>query len=134
MKLLSSFMLCFVFLLVMSGKVVAGPVKGRMLMRDGTTPFANGMALFFDARKGLPPDPHVEERPPEYSAPLDSEGKFDFSLPPGKYYFGAIKRQDSEFGPPLPGDLFFINQHFIITVPIEDKVDLGDITEGGVFE
>lgn len=133
MNQLKSLAIIIVFLLLIPVMSEAGTVKGRMLMRDGTTSFANGMVLFFDARKGLPPDPHVEKRSPEYAEILDSEGKFDLALPPGEYYFGAIKRQDAEFGPPQPGDMFFINRDWTITVTLEENVELGDITLGEIF-
>lgn len=124
-----SLMALSLFLLAIPTQVGAGTVKGRVLMIDKSTPMADGVAIFFDYRKGPPPEPGVAVHPPDFVEPLDSEGCFQVTLPAGEYYFGAIKRNNTNFGPPESGDIFFIKRDRPIMVSEEFPVELGDITE-----
>jgi hypothetical protein len=82
----------------------SGTITGRVLAKGGV-PLSWGEVMFYDVSAGPPPRPDLYERTPDISKSLDADGRFKVTVPPGKYYLGAVKRMSGErFGPPREGD------------------------------
>jgi len=95
-------------LLLLGSRAEAGVIYGAMLEKNGE-PMAGGMALFFNDALGPVPAPEQYFRIPDGTADLDRDGSFLHNLPAGEYYIGAVKNlRPRMFGPPLPGDIFFL--------------------------
>jgi len=130
-------LMALLLILTVAQDIGAATVSGRMLMQDGS-PLSGGIAVAFDLRNNLPPDPEKYIQPPDYAAEIQGDGSFMLHLPQGQYYIGAIQRHNGELGPPREGDVFLLlrdeklnSKH--IEVHDNGTVDLGDLAAGETF-
>lgn len=110
----------------------SGTVTGRIACGESCP----GVASLWDAA-GPPPDPRRYIVIPLSFSPLQPDGSFRLSAPPGRYYVGAVVRSNpaSNVGPPRAGDRVFISpdaagKSQIVEIREGKNLDLG-LQDGG---
>jgi hypothetical protein len=118
--------------------VKTGSITGK-IAEKGKGPLTGGMVLFFSEKSGPPPSATRYWRVPTHSFSIDANGKFNATLPEGKYYMGATRKfLGEQLGPPGEGDLFFISQDKsgnpkLHTVKGNEILNIGVISEAIPF-
>ncbi|MHB8789399.1 MAG: hypothetical protein ACYDBT_05910 [Desulfobulbaceae bacterium] len=90
-----------------SPDVKTGIVTGRFVVQGGGS-MAGGKVMLYNSKAGPPPNIALYKRVPSLIVEIDSEEGFQGTLPVGKYYLVAIKRNSGKhFGRPQQGDYSF---------------------------
>lgn len=99
-----------------------------------------GIAVLWPADDERIPDPRRFTLIPTSVTPLDTDGVFSLSAPPGDYFVGAILRRSAggTMGPPRVGDLVFMTPDKAggavrVQVPAGGTVDIGNQGEPWTF-
>ncbi len=105
-------LLLFSVLLLQPLHSFASEVPGRVTGRIDCQGLADcrGIAVLWEYDPEAVPDPRRYTLIPGSVSPLQSDGVFDLTAPPGDYYVGAFLRKSPGplMGPPRPGDLVYL--------------------------
>ncbi len=115
-----------------------GTVRGKILVPDEQ--YCRGVASLWDGSAGRSPDPRRYVIIPLFAVTLNPSCEFEFLVPPGQYYVGALLRRSpgADVGPPRMHDWVFMTPDAEggatrIELAAGQTVDLGTRGDGWIF-